>query len=73
VHERQSPGLIDSPNDLEARKMLVAVTSGDRSALSNLYMTYYGSLLSTLPIWKVRWSTGWGARTLGVRRSACNN
>jgi RNA polymerase sigma-70 factor (ECF subfamily) len=41
VHERQIPGLIDSPNDLEARKMLVAITSGDRSALSNLYMSYY--------------------------------
>jgi RNA polymerase sigma-70 factor (ECF subfamily) len=44
VHERQTPGLIDSPNDLEAREMLVAITSGDRSALSNLYMSYYGCL-----------------------------
>jgi RNA polymerase sigma-70 factor (ECF subfamily) len=44
VHERQTPGLIDSPNDLEAREMLVAITSGDRSALCNLYMSYYGSL-----------------------------
>src|SRR5258708_39836631 len=44
VHERQTPGLIGSPNDLEARKMLVAITSGDRSALSNLYMSYYGCL-----------------------------
>jgi RNA polymerase sigma factor (sigma-70 family) len=44
VHERQTPGLIDSPNDLEARKMLVAITSGDRSALTNLYMSYYGCL-----------------------------
>ena len=44
VHERQTPGSIDSPNDLEARKMLVAITSGDRSALTNLYMSYYGCL-----------------------------
>jgi RNA polymerase sigma-70 factor, ECF subfamily len=44
VHERQTPGLIDSPNDLEAREMLVAITSGDRSALTNLYMSYYGCL-----------------------------
>jgi RNA polymerase sigma-70 factor (ECF subfamily) len=36
--------LIDSLNDLEARKMLVAITSGDRMALSNLYMSYYGVL-----------------------------
>jgi RNA polymerase sigma factor (sigma-70 family) len=44
VRERQTPGLIDPPNDLEARKMLVAVTCGDRSALTNLYMSYYGCL-----------------------------
>jgi len=44
VHERQTLGLIDWPNDLEARKMLVAVTSGDRSALTDLYMRYYGRL-----------------------------
>src|SRR5260370_29678934 len=44
VHERQTPGLIDSPNDLEDREMLVAITSGDRSALTYLYMSYYGSL-----------------------------
>jgi RNA polymerase sigma-70 factor, ECF subfamily len=44
VHERQTPGLIDPPNDLEARKTLVAITSGDRSALTNLYMSYYGCL-----------------------------
>jgi RNA polymerase sigma-70 factor (ECF subfamily) len=44
LHERQSPRLIDSPNDLEARKMLAAITSGDRSALSNLYMSYYSCL-----------------------------
>jgi RNA polymerase sigma factor (sigma-70 family) len=44
VHERQTPGLIHSPTDLEARKMLVAITSGDRSALTNLYMSYYGCL-----------------------------
>src|SRR5260370_12695124 len=44
VHERQTPGSIDSPNDLEAREMLVAITSGDRSALSNLYTSYYGCL-----------------------------
>ena len=44
MHERQSPSLIDSPNDLEARKMLAAITSGDRSALSNLYVSYYSCL-----------------------------
>ena len=44
MHERQTPGLIGPPNDLEARKMLVAITSGDRSALTNLYMSYYGCL-----------------------------
>jgi RNA polymerase sigma-70 factor (ECF subfamily) len=44
VHERQTPDLIDSPNDLEAREMLVAIASGDRSALTNLYMSYYGCL-----------------------------
>jgi len=44
VHERQTPGSIDSPNDLEAREMLVAISSGDRSALSNLYTSYYGRL-----------------------------
>jgi RNA polymerase sigma-70 factor (ECF subfamily) len=44
VHERQTSGLIGPPNDLEARKMLDAITSGDRSALNNLYMSYYGYL-----------------------------
>jgi RNA polymerase sigma-70 factor (ECF subfamily) len=44
VHERQTSGLIDLPNDLEARKMLDAITSGDRSALTNLYISYYGYL-----------------------------
>jgi RNA polymerase sigma factor (sigma-70 family) len=44
VHERQTPGLIDPPSDLEARKMLVAITSGNRSALSNLYLSYYACL-----------------------------
>jgi RNA polymerase sigma-70 factor (ECF subfamily) len=44
VHERQTPGLIEPPNDLEAGKMLVAITSGDRSALTNLYLSYYGCL-----------------------------
>jgi RNA polymerase sigma-70 factor, ECF subfamily len=44
VHERQTPGLIDLPNDLEARRMLDAITSGDRSALTNLYIGYYGYL-----------------------------
>ena len=42
VHERQTPGLIDLPNDLEARKVLDAITSGNRSALTNLYISYYG-------------------------------
>jgi RNA polymerase sigma-70 factor (ECF subfamily) len=44
VHERQTPGLTNPPNDFEARKMLTAITSGDRSALTNLYMSYYGCL-----------------------------
>jgi RNA polymerase sigma-70 factor (ECF subfamily) len=44
VHERQTSGLIGPPNDLEARTMLGAITSGDRSALSHLYMSYYGYL-----------------------------
>jgi RNA polymerase sigma factor (sigma-70 family) len=44
VHERQTPGLIDPPNDLEARRLVVAITSGDRSALTNLYISYYGCL-----------------------------
>jgi RNA polymerase sigma-70 factor (ECF subfamily) len=33
--------LIGSPNDLEARKLVAAVTSGDRMALSNLYESFY--------------------------------
>jgi RNA polymerase sigma-70 factor, ECF subfamily len=44
VHERQTPALIGPPDDLEARKMLDAITSGERSALTNLYMSYYGYL-----------------------------
>ena len=44
MHERQTSGSIDWPNDLDARKLLVAITSGDRSALTNLYMSYYGCL-----------------------------
>ena len=44
MHERHTKDLIDWPNDLEARKMLVAITCGDRSALTNLYMNYYGCL-----------------------------
>jgi RNA polymerase sigma-70 factor, ECF subfamily len=35
---------IDPPNDLEAQKMLGAITSGDRAALTNLYLVYYGHL-----------------------------
>jgi RNA polymerase sigma-70 factor, ECF subfamily len=48
VHERLTSGLIGPPNDLEARKMLDAITSGDRSALTNLYMGYYGYLAQFL-------------------------
>jgi RNA polymerase sigma factor (sigma-70 family) len=48
VHERQTAGLIGPPSDLEARKMLDAITSGDRSALTNLYMRYYGYLAQFL-------------------------
>jgi RNA polymerase sigma-70 factor (ECF subfamily) len=44
VHERQTSGLSGPPNDLEARKMLDAITSRDRSALTDLYMSYYGYL-----------------------------
>jgi RNA polymerase sigma-70 factor (ECF subfamily) len=36
--------LRESPTDVEARKMLIAITSGDRAALSNLYMSYCGIL-----------------------------
>jgi RNA polymerase sigma-70 factor (ECF subfamily) len=36
--------LRDSPNDVEARKMLIAIASGDRAALGSLYMSYYGIL-----------------------------
>ena len=44
VHDRQYPVLIDSRNDLEAREELVAITSGDRTALCNLYTRYFGTL-----------------------------
>jgi RNA polymerase sigma-70 factor, ECF subfamily len=44
LRRRYLSWLRDSPNDVEARKMLIAVTSGDRAALSNLYMSYYGIL-----------------------------
>ncbi len=44
MHERHTKGLIDWPNEFEARKMVVAITCGDRSALTNLYMGYYGCL-----------------------------
>jgi RNA polymerase sigma factor (sigma-70 family) len=44
VHEPQTLDLITLPNDLEARKILGAITFGDRSALTNLYMSYYGYL-----------------------------
>jgi RNA polymerase sigma-70 factor (ECF subfamily) len=44
MHQRQTPVSINPPNDLEARKMLVAITSGDRSALTTLYTSYYGCL-----------------------------
>lgn len=48
MHERQTAGLIGPPSDLEARKMLDAITSGDRAALINLYMGYYGYLAQFL-------------------------
>jgi RNA polymerase sigma-70 factor, ECF subfamily len=44
LHERETSALAGPPNDLEARKMLEAITSGDRSALSSLYVRYYGYL-----------------------------
>jgi RNA polymerase sigma factor (sigma-70 family) len=44
VHERQSNDLIARPNEFQLRKMLTAITCGDRSALSNLYMSYYACL-----------------------------
>jgi RNA polymerase sigma-70 factor (ECF subfamily) len=44
VHDRQYPVLIDSRNDLEAREELVAIISGDRTALCNLYTRYFGIL-----------------------------
>jgi RNA polymerase sigma-70 factor (ECF subfamily) len=36
--------LIGPPKDFEARKMIDAITSGDRAALTSLYMSYYGYL-----------------------------
>jgi RNA polymerase sigma-70 factor (ECF subfamily) len=48
VHKRQYPGVVDPPNDLEAREMLVAITAGDRLALTNLYLSYYGILANFL-------------------------
>ena len=44
VRGRQTPGLSGPPNDPEAREMLDAIASGDRSALTDLYMGYYGYL-----------------------------
>jgi RNA polymerase sigma factor (sigma-70 family) len=48
VHETQTPRSINPPSDLEARKMLGAITSGDRLALTNLYLGYYGCLAQFL-------------------------
>jgi hypothetical protein len=48
VHERQTSGLIGPRNDLEAQKMLDAITSGDRSALTNLYMSYYAAIFANM-------------------------
>jgi RNA polymerase sigma factor (sigma-70 family) len=44
VHERQSNDLVGWPNEFQLGKMLAAITRGDRSALSNLYMSCYASL-----------------------------
>jgi RNA polymerase sigma factor (sigma-70 family) len=44
VHERQSNDLDARPNEFQLRRMLTAITCGDRSALSNLYMSYYARL-----------------------------
>ena len=44
MHKRHANSLVDWPNELEARQMLVAITRGDRSALTRLYIGYYGCL-----------------------------
>jgi RNA polymerase sigma factor (sigma-70 family) len=44
VHEPQSNDLVGQPDEFQVRKMLTAITRGDRSALSNLYMSYYACL-----------------------------
>jgi RNA polymerase sigma-70 factor (ECF subfamily) len=48
VNDQQTSGLIGPPNDLETRRMLHAITRGDRSALTNLYRSYYGYLAHCL-------------------------
>jgi len=44
VHERQHQRFNRLAERARARKMVVAITCGDRSALTNLYMDYYGCL-----------------------------
>jgi RNA polymerase sigma-70 factor, ECF subfamily len=44
VHERHTRSFFDWPSDIEARKMLSAITRRDRTALTKLYMSYYGGL-----------------------------
>ena len=44
MHELQSNGLVGRPDEFQARKMLTAITCGDHSALSRLYMSYYACL-----------------------------
>jgi RNA polymerase sigma factor (sigma-70 family) len=44
VHEPHSNDLVSQPDEFQVRKMITAITRGDRSALSDLYMSYYACL-----------------------------
>lgn len=44
MQERQRNDLVGRPDEFQVRKMLSAIKCGDRSALSNLYMSYYACL-----------------------------
>jgi RNA polymerase sigma-70 factor (ECF subfamily) len=44
VRERQSNDTVGRPDEFQVRNLLTAITCGDRSALTNLYMSYYACL-----------------------------
>jgi DNA-directed RNA polymerase specialized sigma24 family protein len=44
VQERQRNDLVGRPDEFQVGKMLSAIKCGDRSALNNLYMSYYACL-----------------------------